>query len=214
MDSYAQLRDAVMGAQNIQAPASTLGASSAPELANMYRSSFQLPLSNAGTQAQAANTKVTVANQEATRKAKEDLSDPDKYQKIKKADGGFEFIAPDGTKISAYDYANILGKKPADVLKDSENPIDIGYQQDYKNLQDYMNAWVNGDKEAVSAFQNENPSLKKIKDVKELVDYFKTAYPTVYNWSGPAGVKAGKTIIPNKKVAANNALTSGNGIAE
>lgn len=193
---------------DIQTPASPLG--SFPELAQMYRSSFQLPLSNAQMQAQSAHDAITIANQkkaeEIRQRHAQDLLDPNKYQRIKKADGGFAFVGPDGKEISASAYADLIGKNPKDVLKDSENPIDIAYSQDFDNLQDFLRAVTTGDKEKSKQYYALNPGLEKMKP-DEVIRQFKEAYPTVYG-GNKAGVPLGQTAIPTVRKQDENPLAA------
>jgi hypothetical protein len=154
------------------------------------------------------NTNVDVANQKAAEaaqiKALEAKSDPSKFQRVKKKDGGFAFYNGAGEEISAYDYAVALDKNPTDVLQDSENPIDLGYQQDFKNLNDYIEAKLNAKYSA-----DDDKFAKQIEDqvreqqgvdlgsmnIDEVLQRFKEAYPTVYGLKKP-GVQAGTTLLP------------------
>lgn len=205
------LRDAVLGATNIQSPTSPLG--SFPELARLYQSSFQLPQSGGAANALANQATQTVADQKAAAAAKK-KSD---YQRIKKKDGGYAFFDPSGKEISAYDYANGVGKNPADVLADSENPIDIGYQQDYKNLQDYIGAKLNSkqDSQAASQAKQIEDQVRQAHGIdlsslnpQQLIDQFKQAYPTVYGGHRP-GVEAGSVLIGPRPSATSLDLTGG-----
>jgi hypothetical protein len=103
----------------------------------------------------------------AEQKAKQDKKN---YQKVKKADGGYAFYDPDGKEISASDYANATGTKPSEVLADSENPIDIGYRDDYNNLQDYIHAKINSQRLTV----NWQPKPSRLKKQSRM--------PTVLTW--------------------------------
>jgi len=193
---------------DIQTPASPLG--SFPELSNMYRSSFQLPLSNAQMQAQSAHDAITIANQkkaeEIRKKYAQDLLDPSKYQRVKKSDGGYAFIGPDGKEVSASAYADLIGRNPKDVLQDSENPIDIAYAQDFDNLQDFLKATLTGDTEKAKQYYALNPGLEKMKP-DEVIRQFKEAYPTVYG-GNKAGVPLGKTAIPTVRKQDENPLAA------
>jgi hypothetical protein len=205
------LRDAVLGATNIQAPASPIGAF--PELAQMYQSSFQLPQSGGAAGILTAQADTAVAQQKEAAKKKN-------YQRVKKKDGGFAFFDPDGNEVSAYDYANALDKNPSEVLADSENPIDLGYQQDYKNLQDYINSKLNAkfdEKSRTKAEKIEQQirdnygiDVNKMKP-EELIERFKQAYPTVYGRKN-TGVQAGQTLIPKIPTSEEIDLTGGGSI--
>jgi hypothetical protein len=204
------LRQAVLGSASIQTPTSPLG--SFPELAALHQSSFQLGQSSGAASALANNAQQTVAEQKAIAEAKK--KQVSNYQRLKKSDGGYTFVDPDGKEISAYEYANAIGKSPSDVLKDSENPLDIGYQQDFKNLSDYINSKLNSkyNSEAESAARQTEKQVKDSYGVdlgsmnpSELIDLFKSRYPTVYGGSNN-GNSAGELFLPNKQA---NDLTGG-----
>lgn len=219
MDQYAQLRDAVLGATQQGSPTSPLG--SFPELAQLYASSFQLPLSNVATKAQGFQTGVTDYNRRATDEearankidelkaqyqAIQDASDPGKYQVVAREDGGYGFYDPGGKEISAFEYARISGKNPDEVLSKSQNPIDIGFRQDYKQLQDYLNAKANSknDKKSATIAKNIEKTVKKNYGVdlskmkiQDVIKRFQQAYPTVFGLKNK-GVPVSQSFIPPK----------------
>lgn len=184
--------------QNIQTPTSPLG--NFPELAAMYRSSFQTPLSNAITSSQAQADQTSVSNAKAAQSA-------GNYQQVQRPDGGFGFYDPQGNEISAYQYASATGKAPTDVLKNSTNPIDIGYAKDFKDLQDYINLKLQSSKDTAAAqkakaIEQDVQKTYKINIAKmtpaQLIQQFQSAYPTIYgaNQSNAPGVPYGHTFIP------------------
>lgn len=198
------LRDAVLGAGSIQPSASPLG--SFPELSKLYESSAQLPQAGGAASILVNQASDIVKEREAAAAAKKDKS---KYQRIKRPDGGYGFIDPTGQEISAHDYANAIGASPSEVLADSENPIDIGYQQDYKNLQEYISNKLNAkyDPDAAGAAQATEEQIKKAYGVNlskmkpgELIAKFKEQYPTVYGGK-KAGVPVGNVFIPRLQEA-------------
>lgn len=226
-DQYAALKSAVTGATQLGSPTSPLG--NFPELAKLYSSSFQLPLSNAATAAQANNTALTVKNQQdqaaAKQQEQQNMIDPSKYKQVPNPDGGYDFLAPNGQKVSAYDYARITGKPLDTILKQSQNPIDVSFNQDYKNLQDYINNKVTSSKDpnsdaakqaqAVEAEVKQNFGINLAKmPIQNVIQAFQSAYPTVFSGqpNQGAGVKTGQTFIPTQSFAKNNALQSGGGI--
>lgn len=218
-DNYAALKAATLGAQQIQTPASPLGASNAAELAALHQSGFQLPQSNAATRAQSYNTDVTIANQKQAAEAEvqrlkeeaqriADSADANKYTLQKKADGGYDFFDPEGNQVDIATYAAKTGKKPSDILKDSENPIDIQYREDYKNLQDLLTAVVNNDTEALDSYRQKAeaegiPDITKQKP-QDVIDAFKAYYKRYYvtREQDPTAwgqAPAGGITIPNQK---------------
>lgn len=198
-----------MSPQDVQTPASPLG--NFPELAQMYRSSFQLPLSNAGVSAQSANDQTTLANQKAQADSQKQiqsyLNDPKNYQQVQLPDGGFGFYDPSGKAVTAAQYAAATGKAPTDVLKNSTNPVDIGYKKDFKDLQDYINLKLQSSKDTAAAqkataIEQDVQKTYGINIAKmtpaQLIQQFQSAYPTVYgaNQGNAPGVQAGHTFIP------------------
>lgn len=153
----------------------------------MYQTAFQSPLSNANLTAQSGKDQITIANQKAAQSAAN-------YQQYQRHDGGYGFLDPTGKEISASDYAAATGKTPQDVLKGSQNPVDIQYLQDYNNLQSLLQAVTTGDKTTAQKFYDLNPGLQKLKP-NEVIQKFQQAYPTVYGFNKP-GVPLGQTNIP------------------
>lgn len=222
VDTYAALKQAVLGAQaNPQATGSPLG--NFPEL-NQY---YALP--NAAAHSKLANTGgnyntgVTDANNQAAAKEAQaneiddlqakaqslsDANDPSKFQQVAKPDGGYAFYDGAGNEISAFDYARATGKSPADVLKNSTNPIDIGFNQDYKQLQDYINAKANSknDPSAAQTAKNIEAAVQKSQgvnlakmNIQDVINRFKQAYPTVFGGTN-RGIPVGQTLIAPKTV--------------
>ncbi len=187
----AALKEAIVGAQGIQAPTSTLGASNAPEIAAMYQSSFQLPQSS-GAAGAAANISGDIAAEQraaaaraaaAAAKKADDMKDPNKYRRVKKDDGGYDFFDPDGNQVDIATLTERTQTSATDWIKDSENPIDIQYQEDFNNLQDYMRAVAGGDKEKAEAYQKSSPELQQFNDrggLDRLMKQFKQSYQRYY----------------------------------
>ena len=201
------LRDAVLGAGNITAPASPLGASNGAELGALYSSTFQLPQSSGAASAGANIADQQVAAQKAAAaaaKAKEiDLADPSKYRKVKKADGGFDFYSPDGKQIDIATLTKLTQTKAADWLDDSENPIDIQYLEDHKNLNEYIAAKLGGDKEKASQFEEARAELADYQGqggADRLISDFKKHYQRFYvprsQDQSAWGQRPGGTFVP------------------
>ena len=202
------LTDAVLGGTQKGAPSPF---SDTPEVDALYAPEFAAVTSNAATKAPAYNDAVAVANAKAAQRAaleakaqaQADLADPSKYQRLPKDDGGYSFVAPDGKEISAYDYARITGNSIDSVLKDSLNPIDVGFQQDYSNLQKFLTAVSSGDTATANSFIKQAPELERYRnDVQGLMDKFRQAYPTVFGQGGfqgkgTAGQPLGSSLVPS-----------------
>lgn len=215
-----QLRAAVLGASNIQAPAPIDPAFTSPEIAQANQIKFQLPQSNAGAYAigQQADMDLKAQEQAAAyeEKRKAALLDPSKYQQIPKEDGGYSFLDPLGNEISAHDYSRVTGKSVASILSDSENPIDIGFLQDFSNLQDYIDAKIASktDPEADGLVKQIEQTVRdefgedlSQMEIKQVIERFQRAYPTVYGLKQP-GVQAGRTFLPSTSAAEAGADTT------
>jgi len=212
-----QLKNAVYGGANAAlppAPNAQPGNTGDAVVNAAYAHKYSAPIAAAQSNAMVNESQMRVDEAKkaaaAAEQAKQDLMDPKKYQMIPKSDGGYGFFDPSGNEISAHDYARVLGTTVDKVLANSENPIDIGFKNDYKNLRDYMTAWQNKDTKKIDAIQAAQPALKNIKDPQELIRRFYQAYPTVYGQggfggAGTAGQKVGTAMIPS----ANSDSTDG-----
>jgi len=109
----------------------------------------------------------------------DDIKDPSKYKIERKADGGFAFFGPDGKEVGIDNYTKNTGVRAADILKDSENPIDMQYLDEYDNLRGLMQAINNGDSAFVSAFNKKNPQLAG-SNPDSLMQAFTKRYPHIY----------------------------------
>lgn len=205
------LRQAALGASSIQAPTSPLG--SFPELAKLHQSAFQLPQSNAATKAIGYQTGVSEDNRkEALKKQAQDLeaqTNSRNYKKLRRADGGFDWIDPQGNKVDVNTVAQRTGESRASLLADSENADDLKYSRDYKYLNEYLGALMDQDEETLKAFQEKDPNLKYFKKPQELIDYFQNYYGSYYgrstqtNQSGAIGNRADRSgvIFANPQVS-------------
>lgn len=71
------------------------------------------------------------------------------FQKVPKADGGFDFVDPLGKKITVHQYAQATGTDPVKALADSNNSRDRQFVADYNHVQTLANALINNDKSSV-----------------------------------------------------------------
>lgn len=225
-DQYATLKSAVLGAQvNTTPGASPLG--SFPELDKLYSTAPQVAQTQLDSTAPNYNTGVTVANQKAAADAAsaaasqklKDLQDPSKYTQVAKADGGYAFYDPLGNEISASQYASITNKSPADVLKNSQNPIDKAFVQDYNQLQSYIQNKQNSgtDPAAKAAAQATEAEVQKLYGVNlakespsQVIQTFQSAYPTVFGGTGKAP-QGTNTLLPDAAYVKANANATGAG---
>lgn len=185
---------------------------SSPEVAKMFSAYAPLAVSNAQGQATGYNDQVAVANQKAAASAAREkalaMADPSKYSQVPKKDGGYSFLDPNGNEISAYAYSRITQQPLNSILKDSQNPVDVGFNQDYGNLDKYIQAKLQthgkgANPKAVETAkaiedtvrQQFGVDLAKM-DVQEVYKRFQQAYPTVFGLHKP-GVNVGRTFIPD-----------------
>lgn len=170
----------------------------------MYQSSFQLPLSQAGMTSQSNADQITVANQKAAAAA----AGQGQYKQIPLSDGGFGFVDPNGKQISASEYAAAKGMSITDVLKNSQNPIDIGHAKDFQDLQNYINNKLiaSTNPTAKIKVQNVEQQVQKTYGVNiakftpaQLIQQFQHAYPTVYGLQN-TGVLSGQVFIPPSQI--------------
>lgn len=155
-----------------------------PEIAKAYASSFEAGDRGLRVAGDKYNTGVTVANQRDAASSKlsmlKDMKDPNKYKKVRKEDGGFDFFDPTGKQVDIATYSRNTGIRPSDVLGDSENPIDIQYLRDKDNLQKYIQAYYDKDEETINDYKKNEPRLANIKTPDELIKLFKQSYQRYY----------------------------------
>lgn len=223
------LRDAVLGANNIQAPASPLGASNGAELANLYRSSFQLPQSSgaiaAGAEISSQRVKAAEAQKKLDEQKKQDLADIAKYRAVRKQDGGYDFYDPEGNQVAVSELAQRTGMKPQDILynktlgTDSENPMDIQFREDHANLNEYINAVLSKDKKKIEEFRQSRKELNQYDDrggIDRLINDFKNSYRRYYvtREEDPSawGEQVGNVVVPARQTGTSFNTGSGAGI--
>lgn len=217
------LRAATLAASNIGVPASSLGASNAPEIAKLYEAGFQLPQAKLAAGAQAQNAQNVVTEQENAAKLaaqkEKDKANIGAYKIVKKGDGGYDFFDPAGQQVDIATVSQRTGAKPAEILKDSENPTDIQYVQDYSNLQDFIRAVLSGDKKKRDSYIAAQPELKSYSDkggVSRLITDFQKSYqrfyvprstdPNAWGYSVPKS-----PVVPTNLTGADALLGAGDG---
>lgn len=135
----------------------------------------------AARQAAAAKAKQEASDAEQLAK---DLADPSKYTRTVNESGGYDFFAPDGSKIDATDYARVQGKHVTDVVKGSQNTLDQEFLQDYKQVQDLGEAASSG---TLGAYLKKHPELddqlkkNKLNSYADVVKNFRTSYPQYFS---------------------------------
>lgn len=224
--NFQAIKDATLGAADISPPPSPLGASNAPELANLYKSTFQLPLVTAASNAAGNTASAIVAQRKAEAaaalQAAKDRQDPSKYQQIRKDDGGYAFLDPSGKEITAQQYADITGKDPAGVLKDSRNPIDQAFVSDYNSLQQYFQDKINArfDQTAADRAAATEQAVKDAygvdlagQDHNQVVQTFMNSYPTVYGRT-TTGVQGTNALLPGVTNPGFVSTSDGGGVGQ
>jgi hypothetical protein len=101
------------------------------------------------------------AARQATAARLKDQMDPGKYQRTRKEDGGFAFFDPEGKEIDIDTYAKRTGVRRTDAIKDSENPVDIQFENDWTEMNDLAQALYRNDSEVVDEFRDYYPDLFK-----------------------------------------------------
>jgi hypothetical protein len=191
--------DAIRGGANMAAPASNNQA-----LANSFLGGFRADAVEKGAQGYGAVAAQTAEDDERKRKAAEaarlkelqDQLDPTKYQKLRKDDGGFAFYDPAGNEISIDDYSKRTGQRRAELVADSENPIDQQYLHDYNQLDKVTQALYNNDQMTIQQLTQAKPDMfgggVKPQDLmKKLAEQYPHMYgrgkyeDTLKNWGKP-----------------------------
>lgn len=189
MDELKKLTQGFVDAAKVDVPATSI-----PELAGYFKSSFMDPIVKQGKAAGGALSgqraqEADAADEMARKKKIQELSDQadaTKYKAVRKADGGFSFYDPSGKEIDINTYAQRTGQRRIDILKDSENPIDQEYMNDYMNMNDLAQAFYNNDTATIRSYQEANPGLKG-RTVKDLMSELIRKYPHLYGRGGSGG---------------------------
>ena len=132
----------------------------------------------AGSVADAEEARRKAAQQKKLQEL-QDMLDPGKYQRVRKDDGGFSFFDPTGKEIGIDQYTRRTGLRAVDVLKDSENPLDLQFVNDYSNMNELMQAAFNGENDTVKKILQNNgldENMQPQTYMQELV----RKYPHIY----------------------------------
>jgi len=132
----------------------------------------------AAAAAQEAMLRQDAARQERVAATK----DPANYQAVLNEAGGKTFLNGEGKPISVNEYARAKNVTIADALKDSQDPADIDFVNDYKDTMALGQIMSTGDKDGLEKFYKERPGLKEfvkdngIKTWDQYVNTFRSAY--------------------------------------
>ena len=192
-----------------------------PELAQAYASSFAQGEGQLATAADRYNTDAAESNRKESIKARiqqlQNISNPDMYKKVKKADGGFDFFDPEGNQIDIATAATRTGRPAWEWIKDSENPIDIQYRNDYSNLQDFMNALASKNQDKINQFKASDPNLGRYTSdrggIDALMRDFRKVYKRYYDPSS-WGAAPSKVAVPAPQSGSSYGLGSGDSIGQ
>lgn len=167
---------------------------------NIYNTKVQVDYEERqAEEARQAAARAAKAQDDEKAKLEADMANPSKYKRVPGKDGGYSFVAPDGTQLSAWEYSRIKGISPADAVKKSGNPIDSGFQNDYKNLESFLTAVRNNDKKKLDKYYTANPGLKNYeKNLPKLYQDFQSKYPTIFGGNKSGRQPTNQTFIPSK----------------
>ena len=196
MDDLKKIAQQFAAAANVAGPSSYIPEVQAFAQAGSIEDAVKRGI-GAGSVVAGQKAKEADAADEAARKAAAariaQKMDPKNFQKVRKADGGFAFYDPDGKEISINDYASVTGLRRAEILADSENPIDQEYINDYKNMNDLAQAFYNGDQATIKSFTDANPELAGRKPA-DLMSELIRKYPHMYGRGGAGGAAYQQTL--------------------
>lgn len=110
-----------------------------------------------------ARVAAQAAKDEAEKKQKEldYIKDPKNYKKIVNDVGGYDFYDGMGGKITAREFASATNQHITDVYKDSQDPNDKDFTDDYNKVLELGKIIQSGDKKARDKFYKENPDWEK-----------------------------------------------------
>lgn len=175
--------------------------SSIPELTAANRAAFNEGLVNQQAQAGMQQDQARIDQQEQAARIEAEKNDPNNYRIVRTATGGMRFIDPTGQEVSVDEYARVAGETPAGVLRDSEDPQDQQFVQDYENLQTTINALYNEDTGTLQQIQKRDPeAFSVLQDytqkrgnlgdaaddmMSDFMDYYGSYYGQNQNQPGP-----------------------------
>lgn len=208
-DAFDQFRD-----QILNSPGTALPKTQYQDIGNLFQGDYLARAAGAVGQEAGARADIAVEGQEVARRNRieeiqqekqriSDRLDPNKYAKVRKEDGGFDFFDPEGKKIDVKTYAIRTNSRVSDALADSENTDDITYLSDYKDLQELISAHANNDgtyiKDLVEKVKSQEGLSEQEKQAKirliqdstpqSLMNAFRQYYSNIYG--GPQYGKSG-----------------------
>lgn len=120
---------------------------------------------------------------DAAQKELDYINDPKNYKAIINDKGGYDFYDSMGGKISAVDYAKATNQHITDLYKDSQDPNDKDFTDDYNRVLQLGKILQSGDKKARDKFYKENPDWQKAYSktpYNEVVKDLRSEYPAYF----------------------------------
>lgn len=128
---------------------------------------------------------------EALDKAK----NPKYFQRVRKEDGGFDFLTGDGKPITAWQFAQAKGLDLPDVLKGSKNKEDMQFLNDYGNMETFLQATSEGDDTKLEQIFKEQPELRGMK-YEDLMGQFRGSYANIFgHYEGEQGQNLNRRVV-------------------
>lgn len=111
--------------------------------------------------------------------------DPSKAYMEMDENGRYRYFNGAGEMLNINQFSLLTGKRPDEILADSENPYDQKFVSDYKTMRDFASAWVNGDNATLQKFREADPEkynelISTYKSPAEMVNAFREYYSDYY----------------------------------
>lgn len=184
------------------------------DVANFFQAGFAADATRDGVGALADTVSVEADNAERARRAAlqqeiDDLNgrlDPGQYTVTPTDSGGLSFTNGAGEEVSARDYAALTGQTLAEVLRDSNDPNDIQFVQDYNDVNELVRAMVTQDTEFLAQLKTFDPDRYEAlidRSPEDIRLAFQTYYGSYYGLQNDqtgeaaAPVQQGSNFAPN-----------------
>lgn len=120
--------------------------------------------------------------------------DPSKAYMELGEDGRYRYYNGAGEMLNINQFSLLTGKRPDEILADSENPADQKFVSDYKTMKEFANAWVNGDNATLQKFREADPEkynqlISTYKTPAEMVKGFRDYYTDYYGEKAGTGAQ-------------------------
>ena len=172
-----------------------------------------------GQQEEEARRRAHAASQQAAAQERQKLEDkynPSKARMVPKDDGGYDFYDGAGEKINVFNFSQLTGARPDDILKDSYNPRDQQFVQEYGVLRQFTSAMANNDNEMLSKMRAADPDkfnelTTQYQKPAELISAFKDRYSEYFSDRDPdhPTQPRASNFLPINKVQVDNETLQG-----